>query len=144
MNITQVLLTMLVYGSVGQLAEVWFTAGWSFWHGDRKGTATTYAWMMPIYGLGGQLFGLIHDHIRLHPMVMALLYTVLIYTMEFGWHWLLERILKVRVWEYGRGSWTFMGRIQPRYFPAWYLLACLFNPIHDLLMKIFGLVARYG
>lgn len=140
-----ILLTELVDGNMGLLIEVYFTAAWSvIFHKDRRAMGTTSLWLVPVYGTAGLVFGLIHDAFP-HAWVplIALLYTVLIYVQELFWHWVLS-LFKVKVWDYGPGKFTMAGRVQPKYFPFWYLLACGFNPLHEFLMKVFGLVGKYG
>jgi uncharacterized membrane protein len=138
-------LTGLLFGSTGLLIEVYFTGFWSALHRDRKATANTSLWLLPVYGCAGLLFGAIHRATPgIHWLLMGLVYTLLIYGQEFFWHWFLERFVKIRVWDYGHAKYTIAGRVQPKYFPWWFALACAFNPLHDFVSKIFVLVTKYG
>lgn len=138
------LLSLLVFGSVGLLVEVYFTGFFSaIVFKDRRAMSTTSLWMLPVYGTAAVILGFIHDHTRWPFYLAALPYTLFIYVWEFSWHWILG-LFKVKVWDYGPAKFTLAGRVQPRYFPWWYLLACGFNPLHSFLLKVLNLVARYG
>ncbi len=123
----------LVFGCIGWLVEVIFTGVASILHGDKKAVCQTYLWMAPLYGL----IGLILEVMRAVPIPFwlkaPLLYVPLFYLAEFGYGWLLEHLIGVCPWNYGRGRWTPAGLINLKYAPFWLALALFADPLARIL-----------
>ena len=82
-------------------------------------TGKTYVWMLPIYCLIPLLVGPIIKRISLWNLFYRLLlYTFLIFSIEFISGFLLEQLTGSCPWEYTTG-WHILGYIRLDYFPAW-------------------------
>ena len=112
---------LLLYGGVGLLIEVFWTGAYSMIAGDVSLTATTYLWMLPIYGF----FGLVSEG--------GLVWTGFIFAVEYVCGYLLRSYLGVCPWDYSSASYDIDGLIRLDYAPAWFFLGLLFEHLHDYL-----------
>ncbi len=134
--------SLLGYGVIGLLIEVFFTGVGSLLHKNWRATCQTYLWMMPIYGLAGIALEAIYHGLHHWPAVpLALVYTFVIYVTEFVSGLILKKLIGRCPWDYGLGNWTPWGLINFKYFPYWFALACCFNPISNFLQKALSLLA---
>jgi uncharacterized membrane protein len=139
-NLMSMLLQKLfAYGCLGLLIEVFFTGLESLLKKNWRLTSTTYLWMLPIYGLGGWALELIHA-LPWSLWLKAPLMVASIYGIEFVAGWLLERLVKKKVWDYGHGKYTIMGYIRLDFVGFWLGLAVFFDLWADTLHKIFSMI----
>ena len=125
---------LLLYGGVGLLIEVFWTGAYSMIAGDVSLTATTYLWMLPIYGFFGLVSEGVHERIRAHPvLVRGLVWTGFIFAVEYVCGYLLRSYLGVCPWDYSFASYEIDGLIRLDYAPAWFFLGLLFEHLHDYL-----------
>lgn len=125
-----------IYGLLGFCIEVLWTGLGSLLNGDIKLTGWTYIWMFPIYGLALFLEP-IHNKIRhLNFFTRGVIYTLLIFTIEFITGTLLKKILGVCPWNYYGKPLSICGLITLSYAPAWFIAGMFFERVHDLLISI--------
>ncbi len=125
---------LLLYGVVGILIEVLWTGTYSMMEGDTRLTATTYLWMMPIYGFFGLVSEKLHDRIRPHPTILrGIVWTGFIFAVEYLCGYLLRALLGVCPWDYSGTPFAVDGLIRLDYAPAWFLLGLIFEHLHDHL-----------
>lgn len=127
----------LIYGLTGLIMEVFWTGLGSLLQSNYALTGHTYLWMFFIYGLG-VFFEPIHDKIRTYHLVLrGLLWTVLIFLIEFLSGLLLQWIIGYCPWDYRKATkLTLYGYIRLDYFPVWFIVGLLFEKYHDFLDKI--------
>lgn len=125
---------ILIYGAFGLLVEIAWTGTCSMLAGDVSLTATTYLWMLPIYGVTALLLERVHDEIRAVPIwVRGSIWMMLIFSFEYGYGYLLRSQLGVCPWDYTGASFAVDGLIRLDYAPAWFVLGLLFEHLHDYL-----------
>ena len=123
----------IIYGLIGWCVEVFWTGMGSLLTGDIKLTGQTYLWMFPIYGLAVFL-ELIHNKIRDWPIILrGLLYTLLIFSIEYLTGWFLQSTIGLCPWDYSDTRFSLNGFIRLDYAPAWFTAGILFEMLHDLL-----------
>ncbi len=125
---------MLVFACVGVALEVAFTAVVDFTRTkDWRLRGQSYLWMFPIYALVPVFLS------RLHPLVggsalpvRLLVYTALVYAVEYLSGWLLRRLTGACPWEKGYlgRRWAVHGLIRLDYAPAWALACWLFETLY--------------
>lgn len=119
---------------VGLLIEVFWTGAYSMIEGDASLTATTYLWMMPIYGFFGLVSEGVHERIRPRPILLrGLVWTGFIFAVEYTSGYLLRIFLGVCPWDYSGALYAVDGLIRLDYAPAWFLLGLIFEHLHDYL-----------
>lgn len=131
---------VFAYGCAGLLIEVFFTGIHSLWTRNWRATSQTYLWMLPLYGFGGVLFEAVYAS-HWPRLLLALLYTVMIYTLEFFSGWALKKLLGRCPWDYGAGKYTPMGLVHLGYAPLWFALAYFFTPVSHVLSKLLQVIA---
>lgn len=120
------------YGVVGWLLEVLMTGASSVLARDSSATARTFLWMLPIYGTGGLLLERVRAQVRDWPRgARAGAYLPVIYCVEFASGLMLRRVLGTCPWDYRRRVRDPSRLVQPSYAPLWYVVALLFEPVHD-------------
>lgn len=85
---------------------------------------TTSLWMFPIYGMGAiiaPLYRLLH---RQSAFLRGMLYTLLIFLVEFSSGCFLTR-RNACPWNYRRSSWNIREVIRLDYAPYWFLTGLL-------------------
>lgn len=127
---------VLAYGAIGILIECLFTGTASLLARNWRATCQSYLYMWPIYGLAGILFEWIHDSFHWHWLILAAIYTCLIYAIEFMSGWSLEKLVGRCPWHYGVGRYTPMGLINLKYVGYWFGLSCVFVPISRFLKVV--------
>lgn len=128
------LIRFVIYGLTGLLLEVFWTGMSSLLSGNLSMTGHTYIWMFFIYGLAVFLEP-IHNKIRRENfLIRGLIWTLIIFTIEFISGFLLDTIIGACPWDYRQSSQlTFFGYIRLDYFPAWFLTGLFFEKYHDFL-----------
>jgi len=127
----------IIYGLIGMLMEIVWTALGSLISGDVSLTGHTYIWMFFIYGLA-IFFEPIHDRIRTSSiLVRGLIWVFLIYVIEFTTGFTLKMLLGACPWDYSEATnLTLGGFIRFDYAPAWFVAGMLFEKLHDWLEHV--------
>lgn len=96
------------------------------WHGlSRLSLAGwTTLWMFPIGGLCGLFVGLLNERIKLPVLVMALIGTLGIFTIELITGFLFNILLNLNLWSYHGWPLNILGQITLLYAPLWFLIFC--------------------
>ncbi len=129
--ILELLSKLMVWGMIGLLIEVFFTACHSLLiERNLRAMGTTYLWMLPIYGIAGELLALLRGAIH-NAWLFVPLAVVLIYLIEFGSGWTLRKVLGRCPWEYGPVRFGIMGLVRMDYLPFWFAVALGFDQICD-------------
>jgi len=134
----------LLYGCIGIVVEVLFTGIYQLLSKNWKLTGHTYLWMFVPYGLTGLVMELVRASLDCPFYIKAFVYVPIIYGAEAlsGYVILivtrfLQKLLgghgAVIPWNYGSHRWTLGGLINLKYFPFWFGLAMLFEPICCIL-----------
>lgn len=112
--------------------EIVWTGLGSLLGGDLRLTGNSNIWMFFIYGCA-VLLEPVHDAIASWKWpIRGLLWTVLIWGMEYGSGLLLYVILGVHPWIY-TGPLAIDGLITLAYAPAWFGAGLLFERVHRML-----------
>lgn len=126
----------LIYGLIGWCVEIFWTGSASLLKGDLHLQAHTYLWMFPIYGLAIFLEP-IHNSIRDKPVIVrGVIYTTLIFIVEYLAGWLLQLTIGHCPWDYSSQLFSVNGFIRLDYAPAWFVASLLFERLHDTLIKV--------
>jgi hypothetical protein len=129
----------LFYGLSGWCIEVAFTGAASLLSGDLRLLAHTNLWMFFIYGCAVFLEPL-HDIIRnWNWFFRGVIWTVIIWGMEYSSGLLLVKLLGIYAWYYG-GQLSVDGLVNLSFAPAWFLAGFIFERLHRTLdyMTVFG------
>ena len=111
-------------GLAGWCLEIIFTALHSLKRREMTLCGTTSLWMFPIYGMGAiiaPLYRLLH---RQSAFLRGMLYTLLIFLVEFSSGCFLTR-RNACPWNYRRSSWNIREVIRLDYAPYWFLTGLL-------------------
>ncbi len=143
------MLRFVIYGCLGWVVEVLWTATYSFYRSYRDPSAPpelrsdrwrlagrTYLWMFPVYA--GAAVGLerAHEFLRPHPvLVRGLFYVVACFAVEYAAGYLLRRLTGRCPWDYSWARLHLHGLIRPDYAPGWLCLGLLFEQVHDVLLR---------
>ena len=142
-----------VYGCLGLLIEVFFTGVWSLFQRHWKMTGSTYLSMFPIYGFSALVLEAVSESLPWPFWCKAPVYVCIIYGAEalsgLTLIWLTGVLQRwfggsgggVIPWTYAKSHWMLFGLIEPRYIPAWMVLALAFDPISHFLTKILRIAA---
>lgn len=149
------MLQFLLYGALGWCVEIVWTAVCSLITGTRTDLCYpdghvrlcreerlrlqghTYLWMFPLYGLGGLLFEPCHEAIRdWHWLGRGLLWTVLIFVVEYFAGKLLCRLTGRCPWDYSYSRWHLHGMIRFDYAPLWFGFGFLLERVHDAVAAL--------
>ena len=119
------------------MVEVLFTGLASVLGGDRAAAAQTSLWMHPIYGGTALALEEVQRRMRRAPRATRALASVgVIYAAEYGSGWLLRKLLGKCPWDYGGHGLEVHGLIRLDYAPAWFGLALLFEPLHEVITTV--------
>ena len=130
--------TILLVG-IGLAMEILFVAvidrklhGW-------KLQGHTYVWMFPIYALVyPSLLYLYPRMAGLSFVWRGLLYTVLIFAVEYVSGWLLRWTTGLCPWDYsGKSRWAIQGVIRLDYAPGWFTASMVFEWFFRVLRGIY-------
>jgi Putative ABC-transporter type IV len=136
----------LAYGLAGWCSEVVVTSLRS--HGRDENwrlTGTTYAWMLPIYGLAEVLFEPAYRTIRDRGWPWwqrGLAWTAGIYLVEATSGEVLRTITGEVPWDYTRPRGTkpvptsWRGLVRPAYAPTWFVVGMGMERLHELLDRV--------
>lgn len=140
----EVLLKLFFYGHVGWVIEIWFTSIHNlFFVKDIRAPGRTYLWMLPIYGLGGFLLGLLRSWIASSWLFVPAM-VVFIFLAEALSGLLLKRITGKIPWDYGSARFGIAGLVRLDYAPWWGIVAICFDLLSNGLDQIFRFVGSLG
>lgn len=116
-------------GMCGWIMECLWTGLHSIFSGkDSKLTCQTSIWMFPIYGLAS-LIGPISKRLsKLSRHYRGILYTILIFTVEFFSGKILQKI-HACPWDYSKAHFNLKGLIRLDYAPLWYMVGLFYEKI---------------
>lgn len=138
----------LAYGLAGWCSEIVTTALRSHGRdGDWRLTGTTYAWMLPVYGIAAVLFEPAEAAVRTRGWTWwqrGLAWTAGIYTVEAVTGEAIRALVGEVPWDYSRPRGRrpeprhWRGLVRPAYAPVWFAVGLGMEQLHDLLdrMKI--------
>lgn len=125
----------IIYGLLGWCLEIFWTGLNSLLKGDIKLIGFSSIWMFPIYGLA-MFLEIIHNRIRNLPIIeRGVVYTLLIFFIEFTTGWVLKFIIGACPWDYSSSSLSISGIIRLDFAPLWFATGLLFEKVHDTLLK---------
>lgn len=137
-----VLLKLLIFGHLGLLIEIWFTALHAvIFSKDRKAPGRTYLWMIPIYGFGGWSLGLLRDQFT-HWFLFIPAAVSYIFAMEFFSGLVIKKIIGTCPWDYGQARFGLAGLVRLDYIPFWLLLALGFDMLADKMTQMIEAAGR--
>ncbi len=113
-------------GLIGWCMEILFTAAGALRRRDYTLKGNTSLWMFPIYGCASflaPLFRLLHSKAI---WIRGLVYTGLIFIMEFFSGTLLRK-KSLCPWNYSRSKWNIGKVIRLDYAPLWFLAGLFFE-----------------
>lgn len=126
----------LIYGLLGWCLEVFWTGLGSLLKGDVTLMASTSIWMFPIYGLA-IILEPIHNRLRsMHIVLRGVVYTLIIFIIEYTTGSLLRLVLGVCPWNYNPSRFSINGIIRLDYAPVWFTSGLLFERVHDILTRL--------
>lgn len=127
----------IIYGILGWAIEIFWTGMGSFLSGNWELPGITYLWMFPIYGLAVFMEALHHRIDKLPWYVRGMIYTGVIFAIEYTSGWRLEMVLGRCPWDYSSSTHYHLdGYIRFDYAPAWFIVGLLFERVHDFLDRI--------
>lgn len=128
------LIHYIIYGLSGLILEVFWTGLGSLFSGNFNLTGHTYLWMFFIYGLA-IFFEPIHEKIRHRSLIVrGIIWSILIFTIEFSTGYLLDLMLGSCPWDYSKETTlTLYGYIRFDYFFVWFVVGIIFEKFHDFL-----------
>jgi hypothetical protein len=136
----------VAYGLAGWCSEVVTTALRSHGRdGDWRLTGTTYAWMLPIYGLAAVLFEPADTAARQRGWPWwerGMAWTAGVYAVEAASGEMLRQVVGEVPWDYSRprgrkpvpAHWR--GLVRPAYAPVWFGVGMGMERLHDLLDRV--------
>jgi Putative ABC-transporter type IV len=136
----------LAYGLAGWCSEVLTTSIRSHGRdGDWRLTGTTYAWMLPIYGVAAVAFEPADDAARRRGIPWwhrGLAWTAGIYAVEAASGEVLRAAIGEVPWDYSRRRGAkpvpthWRGLVRPAYAPVWFAVGMGMERLHALLDRI--------
>jgi hypothetical protein len=150
-----VLIRFLLYGCVGVVAEVFFTAAYEMISGTRRppidstvripmsraerlrAQGHTTLWMFPIYGSAALLFEPAHDALRAWPwLARGGAWMAGLFAVEAGAGLLLRATTGRCPWDYSYARTNIRGVIRLDYAPLWFAFGLGLERLHDLFAAI--------
>jgi uncharacterized membrane protein len=119
----------IFYGIAGWGIEIIWTGLGSLISGDLRLIGHSPMWMFFIYGLGVFLEPIHHAIIRLPWYVRGLIWTLIIWCIEYASGSLLYVILGVHPWYY-TDILSINGYITLAYAPAWFFAGIVYERLH--------------
>lgn len=127
----------LLYGALGWIVEIVWTGLGSVLRRDPRLVATTYLWMLPIYGGAGVAFERLYAYIVGEPWwVRGTIWVVAIFAVEYVTGLLLRRFAGCCPWDYSGTRFSVHGLIRLDYAPAWFLLGLVYERVHVVIVEI--------
>lgn len=76
----------------------------------------------------------IHNRIKIWPLLIrGILWTAIIFTLEYMTGWLLYAILGSCPWDYSGSLYHINGFIRLDFAPVWFALGLIFERVHNYL-----------
>ena len=119
----------ILYGIAGWGIEIIWTGLGSLIGGDLRLMGHSPMWMFFIYGCGVFLEPIHHKIIRLPWYIRGLIWTVIIWSIEYVSGLLLYFILGVHPWYY-TDILSINGYITLAYAPAWFIAGMFYERLH--------------
>jgi len=132
---------LTVYGCVGLLMEIFFTGIHSILIlRDRNAICRTSLHMIPIYGGGALLLGLLREVVPWKLLFIPIC-TLSIFMMEYISGWILRK-LGIKIWDYASSRFSIHGLVRVDYLPFWLMTAVAFDILADYVTKILEFVGK--
>ncbi len=128
----RVLYRFVMFGLIGMVMEVFFTAGGAFIGGDWDMHGHSSPWMILDYGLLGLvLMPIARPMIRRQiPLPLrAVVYMLGIFAVEFISGWIFD-MCGLTIWDYSHLPLHLMGYITLTYAPFWYGLGLVVEAVY--------------
>lgn len=123
--------------ALGMALEVVFTAFAEFRSApDWRLKGHTYVWMVPIYALIYPLLCVLYPRLAGVPFPLrGVLYTAMIYAVEYSSGWVLRRTTGNCPWEDGylKSPWGVHGLVRLDYAPFWFAASLLYESVFRVL-----------
>ena len=149
------MLRFFVYGCVGWVLEVLWTALYEVTTGTRRpapGSSTripmtrgerlraaghTTLWMFPLYGAAAVVFEPLHDAVRAWPWpARGALYAAGLFAVEALAGLALKRATGRCPWDYSYARFSVGGVIRLDYAPLWFAFGLGLERLHDALVAV--------
>ncbi len=128
------LLLFVVFGSLGIVAEVFFTAIKKFIKTrDLMLDGYSLVWSFPIYGIAGLAGPVIELISERNILVRGIVYMALIFLVEYVAGLMTKRLIGKCPWEY-KARFAVNGYIRLDYAPFWFLLGIAFETVYHLMV----------
>ncbi|KAJ7303956.1 hypothetical protein JRQ81_011471 [Phrynocephalus forsythii] len=130
-----------IYAIHGYFSEVMFTALWAFIvDRDWKFQGVTSIWALFIYGTCALALERLYLRLKGHcgPLARGTLYTLCVYTWEFGTGYLL-RLFNACPWDYSGFRYNLLGLVTLEYWPFWFAGSLLLEKVviqHALRLRL--------
>lgn len=90
----------------------------------------SYIWMIPIYGSIAFLGPIVFDPLQAFPfLVRLLIYTVIIFIVEYITGWIIQKMTGRCPWHYDKG-WQIHNLIRLDYTPGWMFFSALIEYLY--------------
>jgi len=133
------ILISIIFGLLGITIEVIFTAFYPLFSSEQFSWSlegNSYIWMFFIYALINPLFELGYPKVKNYNIIIRLLiYSSIIFAIEFSMGFILEKLTGKCPWEYSTGL-TFFGYIRLDYIFFWMVFGYLIEKIYLLLNRV--------
>jgi uncharacterized membrane protein len=131
------MIRVLLYGTFGWCAEIVWTAVHDVAASliarravDLKLAGHTYLWMLPIYGVGGRLFEVVHTALGGAPWPLrGMVYMLGCFAVEYATGFAIKRLAGEIPWDYSHRRWHVHGLIRLDYAPVWFCFGLLLEHV---------------
>jgi uncharacterized membrane protein len=140
----EALTRFLIFGMIGLLFEIFFTATLRGIRGDWNIHGMSSPWMIIDYGLLGLVLMPIAKPLirRGVPLpVRAVIYMIGIFAVEFASGWVFEKC-GLKIWDYSNLPWNLYGYITALYAPLWYVLGLAVEFLYRKVDAVAAVLAR--
>jgi len=119
--------------------EVLYTGIVSFFKKDITMTATTYLWMIPVYGYAVVMDAFAGSLYPIPFFFRGVIWLIIIWSVEFVSGALIKKAAGKCPWDYSESKYSFYGLIRWDYAFNWYAVGLFFDfvrPYVDKFIKI--------
>ncbi len=138
------LLRFLLFGWLGLLIEVHFTAAFQLLDGNWNMHGRTSPWMVLVYGLLGLVIGPVGGWLRARGLSLperALAYMVGIFVVEY-FSGLAFNAVGLVLWDYSDKAFNLHGQITLLYAPFWFALGLVLEWLYRLIDRVAGVLLQ--